>query len=111
MTEDQSVTSEIFAVTYNEKFEEISRLSGLTVSDSIHYISAVYSKQLDKYFVCYRKDGRDEYIISRFSKDGKEEKELFSDSDYYYSSTMLLADNRIILVSIAQYQTVAQSRL
>lgn len=97
LTEDQSVTSEIFAVTYNEKFEEISRLSSLTVSDSIHYISAVYSKQLDKYFVCYRKDGRDEYIISRFSKDGKEEKELFSDSDYYYSSTMLLADNRIIL--------------
>ena len=41
LTEDQSVTSEIFAVTYNEKFEEISRLSGLTVSDSIHYISAV----------------------------------------------------------------------
>lgn len=33
LTEDQSATSEIFAVTYNEKFEEISRLSSLTVSD------------------------------------------------------------------------------
>ena len=95
--EDNRTLSSIFAITYNEKLEEISRLSNLAIDKGIYYISAVYSKQLDKYFVCYAQPGVEGYTIGRFSKDGKEEKELFSDSDYYYSSTMLLADNRIIL--------------
>lgn len=97
LTEDQSATSEIFAVTYNEKFEEISRLNNLTLDENIYYVSAVYSKQLDKYFVCYTKEDVEGFTIGRFSKDGKEEEIIFSESDYSCCHNILLADNRIIL--------------
>ena len=97
LTEDQSATSEIFAVTYNEKLEEISRLSNLAIDKGIYYISAVYSKQLDKYFVCYAQPGVEGYTIGRFSKDGKEEEKIFSESDCGCCQNILLADNRLIL--------------
>lgn len=97
LSEDRRDVIEIFAVTYNEKFEEISRLSNLTLDENIYYVSAVYSKQIDKYFVCYKQPGVDAYSIGRFSKDGKEEEKIFSESDYRCCHNILLADNRIIL--------------
>ena len=97
LSEDRRDVIEIFAVTYNEKFEEISRLSNLTLDENIYYVSAVYSKQIDKYFVCYKQPGVDAYSIGRFSKDGKEEEKIFSESDCGCCQNILLADNRLIL--------------
>lgn len=95
--EDNRTLSSIFAITYNEKLEEISRLSNLAIDKGIYYISAVYSKQLDKYFVCYAQPGVEGYTIGRFSKDGKEEEKIFSESDCGCCQNILLADNRLIL--------------
>lgn len=95
--EDDRTLSSIFAITYNEKLEEISRLSNLPIDNDIFYESAIYSKQLDKYFVCYTKEDVEGYTIGRFSKDGEEEEIIFSESDCGWCRNILLGDNRIIL--------------
>lgn len=97
LSEDQRDVIEKYAVTYNEKFEEISRLNNLTLDENIYYVSAVYSKQFDKYFVCYTKEDVEGFTIGRFSKDGKEEEVIFSESDCGYCHNILLAENRLIL--------------
>lgn len=95
--EDNSAVAERYAVTYNEKLEEVCRLKNLSIDESVYYLSAVYSKELDKYFVCHKSENDTGYKISRFGKNGKEEKQIFSDKDYDFCSNILISDSRLVL--------------
>lgn len=95
--EDNSAVAERYAVTYNENLEEVCRLKNLSVDENMYYFSAVYSKELDKYFVCHKSENDTGYLISRFDKGGKEEKQIFADKDYDYCSNILISDNRLVL--------------
>lgn len=95
--EDNSAVAERYAVTYNEKLEEVCRLKNLSIDENVYYLSAVYSKELDKYFVCHKTGNDTGYKISRFNKDGKEEKQIFADKDYDFCSNILISDSRLVL--------------
>ncbi|MBP3921968.1 MAG: hypothetical protein J6D27_03275 [Ruminiclostridium sp.] len=98
LSEDGKEVTDTYAVSYNEKCEEVGRISNLplTADKDIAVRSVAYHKASDRYVVCYEDSQSGEHVISFFDKNGEETEQIAKGKEYC-AVEMYTEDDRIII--------------
>ena len=98
LSEDGKEVTDTYAISYNEKCEEVGRISNLplTADKDIAVRSVAYHKASDRYVVCYEDSQSGDHVISFFDKNGEETEQIAKGKEYC-AVEMYTEDDRIII--------------